>query len=48
VLATKKYNLADASDWERWLVSCYYSLTTMLTIGACTVVSGRRLVQRKP
>ena len=33
VLAVKKYNLADASDWSRWLVSCYFSLTTMLTIG---------------
>ncbi|PRW57335.1 Potassium channel AKT1 [Chlorella sorokiniana] len=33
VLTTKKYNLAEASDWNRWLVSCYYSLTTMLTIG---------------
>ena len=33
VLDVKKYNLADASDWSRWLVSCYFSLTTMLTIG---------------
>ena len=33
VLSNKGYNLAEASDWNRWLVSCYFSLTTMLTIG---------------
>ena len=30
---TKDYDLLTATDPQRWLVSCYFALTTMVTIG---------------
>jgi hypothetical protein len=30
----KEYDLLTASNFQRWVISCYFSLTTMVTIGA--------------
>ena len=39
--ATKDYDLLTASNPERWVICCYFALTTMVTIGMC-VCQARR------
>jgi hypothetical protein len=37
---TKDFDLLTASDGARWLVSCYFALTTMVTIGEAGAGAG--------